>query len=112
MLLAIERVSLLSSKDKDNNFSIIRFNLRKDHIVEITSTNNEIGDALEEIIPSDNVIGTSIKIAFSSKYLMDALRVFSSNEVELNFTGEVKPFVVKGESDKNLIHLILPVKFD
>lgn len=111
LLQALDRVSLLSPKDKDRNFNIISFNLREDKIVEISSKNTEIGNAIEEISPID-VIGPRIKIAFSSRYLIEILRVYTSNEITLNFTGEVKPFVVKGENDANLIHLILPVKID
>jgi|SRR5690554_62436 len=112
LLQAVERVSLLSPKDKDTNYNIIKLNLRPDHVVEISSTNNEIGDALEEIIPSGTVTGPIIKIAFSSKYLVEALKSFSSSEVTLNFAGEVKPFVIKGNLDQDLLHLILPVRID
>jgi len=112
LLQAVERVSLLSPKDKDTNYNIIKLNLRPDHVVEISSTNNEIGDALEEIIPSGTVTGPIIKIAFSSKYLVEALKSFSSSEITLNFAGEVKPFVIKGNPDQDLLHLILPVRID
>jgi len=112
LLQAVERVSLLSPKDKDTNYNIIKLNLRPDHVVEISSTNNEIGDALEEIIPSGTVTGPIIKIAFSSKYLVEALKSFSSSEITLNFAGEVKPFVIKGNLDQDLLHLILPVRID
>jgi DNA polymerase-3 subunit beta len=78
----------------------------------MSSTNNEIGDALEEIIPSSDVIGPPIKIAFSSRYLVEALKSFSSSEVLIQFAGEVKPFVIKGNLDQDLLHLILPVRID
>jgi DNA polymerase-3 subunit beta len=78
----------------------------------MSSTNTEVGDALEEIIPSSDVIGPMIKIAFSSRYLVDALKAFSSNEVTIQFAGEVKPFVIKGNLDQDLLHLILPVRID
>ena len=112
LLAAVDRVSLLSPRDKENNYNIIKLNLRKDKIVEISSTNTDVGDALEEVIPSDTPTGPIIKIAFSSKYLVEALKSFSSAEVTLNFTGEIKPFVIKGELDPQLLHLILPVRID
>ena len=112
LLQAVERVSLLSPRDRETNYNIIKLNLRSDAIVEISSTNNEIGDANEEIIPSSDVTGQAIKIAFSSRYLVEALKSFSSNEVTINFAGEVKPFVIKGTLDQDLIHLILPVRID
>jgi len=112
LLSAVERVSLLSPRDRETNYNIIKLNLRPDRIVEISSTNNEVGDALEEIIPSSDVLGPVIKIAFSSRYLVEALKSFASNEVNIHFAGEVKPFVIKGNLDQNLLHLILPVRID
>ncbi len=112
LLQAVERVSLLSPKDRETNYNIIKLSLRPDHVVEMSSTNHEIGDALEEIIPSSDVEGPVIKIAFSSRYLVDALRAFSSSEVIIQFAGEVKPFVIKGNLDQDLLHLILPVRID
>jgi len=112
LLAAVERVSLLSPRDRETNYNIIKLSLRPDYVVEMSSTNNEIGDALEEIIPSSDVVGPSIKIAFSSRYLVEALKSFSSNEIFIQFAGEVKPFVIKGNLDQDLLHLILPVRID
>jgi DNA polymerase III subunit beta len=112
LLQAVERVSLLSPRDRETNYNIIKLSLREDHIVEMSSTNSEVGDALEEIIPSSDVIGPMIKIAFSSRYLVDALKSFSSNEISIQFAGEVKPFVIKGNLNQDLLHLILPVRID
>ena len=109
---AIDRVSLLSNKDKENQYNVVRFNIRGDQIVEVSSSSNEIGNAIEEVIPSAPVIGPNLKIAFSARYIMDALKSFISPEVTLCFTGEVKPFICKGELDTNLTALILPVRVD
>jgi DNA polymerase III subunit beta len=112
LLAAVERVSLLSPRERDTNYNIIKMSLRPDHVVEVSSTNNEVGDALEEIIPSSNVTGPVLKIAFSSRYLVESLKSFSSSEVTMHFAGEVKPFVIKGSLDPDLLHLILPVRID
>lgn len=105
---AIERASLLSSRDGNN--SIVKLALRPDNIVEISSNSPEIGKVLEEVYPVDQIEGTPIKIAFSSKYILEALKVFNSSEVTINFTGEIRPFILKGEYDENMIQLILPVR--
>jgi DNA polymerase-3 subunit beta len=112
LLAAVERVSLLSPRDRDTNYNIIKMALRADHVVEISSTNSEVGDALEEVIPSSDVTGPVIRIAFSSRYLVEALKSFTSPEVTLHFAGEIKPFVIKGDRDPDLMHLILPVRID
>lgn len=105
---AIERASLLSSRDGNN--AIVKLALRQDNIVEITSNSPEIGKVLEEVYPVDEIIGHPFKIAFSSKYILDALKIFNSSEVSVNFTGEIRPFIIKGEYDENMLQLILPVR--
>jgi len=105
---AIERASLLSSRDGQN--SIVKLSLKQDNIVEITSNCPEIGKVLEEVYPVEEISGTPIKIAFSSKYILEALKIFNSSEVSINFTGEIRPFVIKGEYDENMMQLILPVR--
>ncbi len=112
LLKSVERVSLLSPRERDHNYNIIKLQVRKDYSVEISSTNTEIGDAQEIIIPTGDVVGPEIKIAFSSRYLTEALKSFNSHEVVLNFAGEIKPFVIKGEQDENMLHLILPVRIE
>ena len=105
---AIERASLLSSRDGNN--AIVKLSLRQDNIVEITSNSPEIGKVLEEVYPVDEIMGQPFKIAFSSKYILDALKIFNSSEVSVNFTGEIRPFIIKGEYDENMLQLILPVR--
>lgn len=105
---AIERASLLSSRDGNN--SIVKLNLKPDNIVEITSNSPEIGKVLEEVYPVDEIVGSTIKIAFSSKYILEALKIFNSSEVSINFTGEIRPFIIKGAYDEDMIQLILPVR--
>jgi len=106
--VAIERASLLSSRDGNN--AIVKLALRQDNIVEITSNSPEIGKVLEEVYPVDEIVGHPFKIAFSSKYILDALKIFNSSEVNINFTGEIRPFIIKGEYDENMLQLILPVR--
>jgi DNA polymerase-3 subunit beta len=113
MLAAVERVSLLSPKDKEANYNIIKLFLRPDHIVELSSNNLDIGDALEEIIPTGNVVGSGISVAFSSKHLLEALRAIDAAEVVLKFAGEAKPFTITANGSKiDLLQLILPVRID
>ncbi|XFA98405.1 DNA polymerase III subunit beta [Candidatus Izemoplasma sp. B36] len=106
--VAIERASLLSFKDSLN--SIVKLYLKPDNVVEITSNSPEIGKVVEEIYPVEKAIGTPLKIAFSSKYFLDALKTFNSEEVYVKFTGEIRPFVIEGNDDVGLIQLILPVR--
>ncbi len=110
LITAIERASLLSSRDGQN--SIVKMNVRADDAIEISSNSPEIGRVLEEVYPVDEIKGSPLKIAFSSKYILEALKVFNSSEVVIKFTGEIRPFVLTGEYDEDMLQLILPVKTD
>ena len=71
-----------------------------------------IGDANEVILPSGDIKGSIINIAFSSRHLIEALKTFNAVDVNMNFAGEIKPFVVNTNEDPTLLHLILPVRID
>ena len=113
---AVERVSLLSPRDKEKDreitFSIIKLSIKKDRIIEISTTNASVGDAKEELIPTSIETSTPITIGFSSRYLIESLRSFISTEISLNISGEIRPFIIRGDRDSNLTQLILPVRMD
>ena len=106
--IAVERASLLSIKDSYN--SIVKLTIKPNNEVEITSNSPEIGRVVEEINPIEKIAITPLKIAFSSKYFLDALKTFNSSEVLVKFTGEIRPFIIEGTEDSGLIQLILPVR--
>ncbi|MGD9761148.1 MAG: DNA polymerase III subunit beta [Candidatus Izemoplasmatales bacterium] len=108
LAIAVERASLLSIKDNYN--SIVKLSLKPNNEVEITSNSPEIGKVVEEIDPVEKIAITPIKIAFSSKYFLDALKTFNSSEVYVKFTGEIRPFIIEAADDPGLVQLILPVR--
>ena len=113
---AVERVSLLSPRDKEKDkeitFSIIKLSIKKDRVIEISTTNASVGDAKEELIPTNIEASNPLVIGFSSRYLLEALRSFVSTEISLNLSGEIRPFILRGDKDANLTQLILPVRMD
>ena len=52
----------------------------------------------------------NIKISFSAKYMMEALKSFNTDEVDLHFVGEIKPILIKSEKDETLTQLVLPIR--
>ena len=109
---AIDRVSLLSTKDVNSSFTVVRFTINNNQTIDIQSSRSEIGDANEQIIPIEPIVGPELKIAFSSKFILDALKSFISPEIELLFTGEIRPFIIRGDLDEDLTALILPVRVE
>ena len=109
-------VSLLSPRDKEKDkeltYSIIKLAINSDRIIEISTTNASVGDAKEELIPTGIEVTSQLVIGFSSRYLIEALRSFMSTEISINLSGEIRPFIIRGEKDPYLTQLILPVRMD
>jgi DNA polymerase-3 subunit beta len=116
LLDVVERVSLLSPHDrvtdKEITYSIIKLQVKENKVVELSTTNTLIGDAKEEIIPTELASSDLIKVGISSRYLVEALKSFKSTEVTINFIKEDRPFVVRSEKELDLVQLILPIRLD
>lgn len=105
LLASIDRASLLTSEADKNTIKLES----KKNIITISSNIPEIGNVEEklEVLKSNN---EEIKIAFSSKYMIDALKSLESEEVELLFNGDIKPIIIKNPETDNLIQLVLPIR--
>ena len=75
----------------------------------INSYASEIGKVEEKLVVNSSE-NASINISFSSKYMLDALKVFKSENVNILLNNDVKPIILKSEDDDSLIELILPIK--
>lgn len=102
---AIDRASLLTNEEEKN---IIKLETKDDFLI-ISSNIPEIGN-VEEKVELLEKVNNNIKIAFSSKYMMDAIKVFDGTEVELKFNGEIKPIIIGDSDNENLLQLILPIR--
>lgn len=102
---AIDRASLLTNEADKNT---IKFE-SNNKTVKISSNIPEIGN-VEENIEVEKTNNEEIKIAFSSKYMMDALKSLQCENIELLFNGEIKPIIIRNLDDDSLIQLILPIR--
>jgi len=102
---SIDRASLLTNEADKNTIKLQSSGNR----VIISSNIPEIGN-VEETLDVEKSNNEDIKIAFSSKYMLDALKSFDSSNIELLFNGEVKPIIVKNPDSDDLIQLILPIR--
>ena len=101
----VDRVSILTS-DKDKN--IVTLETDGNNLI-MKSSSAEIGRVEEKmVITKDQDI--DVKVSFSSKYMMDALRSFNKETVELYFVGEIKPILLKSDEDDSLTQLVLPIR--
>jgi len=105
-LQAVDRASLLAREGKNN---VVKFTTMEQNMIEITSYTPEIGKVVEKV-KSLSIEGEEIKISFSAKYMIDALRAIDGSEATIYFTGTMRPFVIKTEQDETILQLILPVR--
>ena len=101
----IDRVSILTS-DKEKN--IVTLETIDDWLI-LRSSSAEIG-RVEEKMPITKNNSENIKISFSAKYMMEALKSFSTETVDIHFVGEIKPILIKSSEDTTLTQLVLPIR--
>ena len=101
----IDRVSILTS-DKEKN--IVTLETNGDMLI-LKSSSVEIG-RVEEKMPITKNNSENIKISFSAKYMMEALKSFSTETVDIHFVGEIKPILIKSSEDETLTQLVLPIR--
>ena len=101
----IDRVSILTS-DKEKN--IVTLETSGNTLI-LRSSSAEIG-RVEEKMPISKNNNEDIKISFSAKYMMEALKSFSTENVDIHFVGEVKPILIKSTEDETLTQLVLPIR--
>lgn len=106
LLQAIDRASLLAREDRNN---IVRFSADGSDVIEVSSNSPEIGK-VEELIEAINVNGEELKISFSAKYMMDALKAIEGQDIAIHFTGAMRPFILKSMDSDAILQLILPVR--
>lgn len=106
LLQAIDRASLLAREDRNN---IVRFSAEGGNVIEVSSNSPEIGK-VEELIEAIDVNGEDLKISFSAKYMMDALKAIEGQDVAIHFTGAMRPFILKSMESDAILQLILPVR--
>ena len=101
----IEQASILTT-DKEKN--IVSLSTKGD-LLTVKSVSNEKGKAeMKMNITKDN--NEEITIAFSAKYMMEALNALTTDEIEMSFVGEVKPIVIKNNVDDGLLQLVVPIR--
>lgn len=103
LMVSIERASLLAKEGK-NNLIRCRF---QENLLTITSRSEE-GDVREEIFVEKS--GDDLEIGFNSKYLLDALKAISDDEVVLELKTAVTPCIIKPVEGNSYEYLILPVR--
>lgn len=99
----IDRASLLTS-DRDKN--TIKLELKHQEMV-ISSNSPEIGMVQEKMLVDSQ---DEISISFSSKYMLDSIKSFETEDIILYMNNDNSPIIIKSDEDVSLVQLVLPIK--
>jgi DNA polymerase-3 subunit beta len=103
LLNAVERAAMLRSEGKN---SFVRFSIT-DEAVNVSSRADE-GRGKETIKAVKE--GEDLEIGFDAKFMTDALKAISDDEIEMHFNTSVSPCLLRPTSGDRFEYLILPVR--
>lgn len=103
LIHAVRRMAILSSE----KFKGIMLEIEGNG-VKISSSNPELGDAMEELDVTYD--GNPFSVRFNARYLLDVLMVCESQNVLMKFKNELSPSIVTPDSDDDLLAVIMPMR--
>jgi DNA polymerase-3 subunit beta len=74
----------------------------------VSSENPDSGDGVDELAVEYG--GPDLTIGFNVRYILDCLGCLDEDEVELGFSGELDPVVVKPVSARNFLGIVMPMR--
>lgn len=104
LLASVERASLVISSEERRY--PLNLKLSNDKLVIFTSTN--MGNVNESI--RVDMEGREIEIKFNHRYIAEALRAIEDERVEMCFTNDIGPCIIKPIDGEEYIYLIVPLR--
>ena len=101
---SLERIAVLA----DQQSSVVKININDDNFASISADAQDIGNARELLPVSFNC--DQIEIAFNVRYLLEGLRVISSENILLKCNLPTTPAVVVPDDDSSYTYLVMPVQ--
>lgn len=103
LVVAVKRANLFA-KDLAN---VIRIEVKENKLV-VMSENTQVGKNSTEI--EAGIEGEEMVMAFNAKYLIDYLSVVTSESVEWETEGELKPSVFRDAKDSQWLQVVMPIR--
>ncbi|AEX84467.1 DNA polymerase III, beta subunit [Marinitoga piezophila KA3] len=100
-LNVLKRVSIAAKNDQ------VKIEI-KDSIMELSAKSPDVGLAVEELEVDKE--GEDILIAYSPKYLREAIDHIATAEVEFNITSESSQTMIKPVGDDSYMYIVMPVR--
>ncbi|EIT86129.1 DNA polymerase III subunit beta [Fictibacillus macauensis ZFHKF-1] len=105
-LQAIDRASLLAKEGKNN---VVKLATIDETNIQISSNSPEVGKVFENVT-TQSMQGEELKISFNAKYMIDALKAMDCSDIEIWFTGAMRPFLIRPTEGETVTQLIVPVR--
>lgn len=100
----IAKVSSLFARESAGSITI---KADKDSGVSINAIASQLG---ENTAKAEAKITGGGEITLNSRYLIEALNAFSSEDIEFCFNGKLEPIILRSSEEPNYLHLIMPLR--
>ena len=100
---ALRRMSILST-ERSRGVKVVL----KPGILELSSSNPDLGDAREDL--EIEYAGPEISIGFNARYLIDILQVQQDERVELRIRDNLSPGLIKPLQDDDSLAVVMPMR--
>lgn len=101
----ITKVSSLFARESAGSITIKVDELEK--LVSINAVASQLG---ENTAKAQAEVKGSGEVTLNSRYLIDALNAFATEDIEFCFNGKLEPCILRSSSDPKYLHLIMPLR--
>ncbi len=101
----ITKVSSLFARESAGSITV-----KVDKAAKQVSINAVASQLGENTATAPAVVAGGGEVTLNSRYLIDALGAFSSEEVEFCFNGKLEPCIIRSASEPEYLHLVMPLR--
>ncbi|NMB56582.1 DNA polymerase III subunit beta [Candidatus Beckwithbacteria bacterium] len=105
LLFAVKQMAVFARQSAN----IVKWEIEKKKLKMLTQANFS-GEG--EVSVDINQEGDGLIVGFNFHYLLDFFNLVENGITEITFNGSLAPVVLRNKEDKNLLHIIMPVKLD
>lgn len=80
----------------------------KPGLLEVSSSNPELGDAREEL--DIDYQGTELAVGFNARYLLDVLQVQDVSRIRMVFKDQLSPCLLCSENPDGFLAVVMPMR--
>ena len=102
-LHALRRMIILSSEKSRG----VKMNF-KNNLLEVSSSNPELGDAREEM--DIEYQGPELSVGFNARYLLDILQVQNQDQINMILKDNLSPGLIKPIEEDGYLAVIMPMR--